>query len=106
MGKYDLEVTNEVLVFIRGFDEITQDKILKTFDKIVLGYFGNHYSKMPGTDLYECRVGTRDFWLRFLTRHEKRHDGTIVIVLHGFKKKTNKIPQKEIDKANNIYNRR
>lgn len=104
MVEYDLKLTEEAEEFITGFDKATQDKILKTLDKVKKGIFGSYYSKMSGTDgLYECRVNTKDHWLRFLTKHYKSDDGTIVIVLHGFKKKENKIPPKEIKKAEKIY---
>lgn len=104
MVKYDLELTEEAVGFITELDSATQKKILKTLDKIKKGVFGNYYSKMSGTDgLYECRVDTKDHWLRFLTKHHKADDGTIIIVLHGFKKKENKIPLKEIKKAERIY---
>lgn len=106
MVKYDLELTEEAVEFITGCDIATQKKILKTLDKVKQGFFGSYYSKMSGTDgLYECRVDTKDHWLRLLTKHYKSDDGTIVIVLHGFKKKENKIPPKEIRKAEKIYER-
>ena len=104
MVKYELELTEEAVEFIEKLDLATQTKILKTLDKVKIGVFGNYYSKMSGTDgIYECRINTKDHWLRLLTKHHKQKDGTVIIVLHGFKKKENKIASKEIKKALEIY---
>jgi phage-related protein len=48
-------------------------------------------------------VKTKDHWFRFITKHY--NDETTIIVLSGFKKKSNKIPQNEIKKAEKIYER-
>lgn len=104
MVKYELELTEEAVEFIEKLDLATQTKILKILDKVKMGVFGNYYSKMSGTDgIYECRINTKDHWLRLLTKHHKQKDGTVIIVLNGFKKKENKIASKEIKKALEIY---
>ncbi len=55
-----------------------------------------HYIKFIRDGIYEFRVnyGTNEFRLFFI------YDGnTIVVLFNGFKKKTQKTPQKEIEKA-------
>lgn len=104
MVKYDVEFTDEARKFLGSLDEKTREKVFKTLEKVKMGLHGNFYSKMPGTDgLYECRVDSKDHWYRLLSKHYKKDDGTIIIVLSGFEKKENKIPSREIKKAEKIY---
>ena len=104
MSKYKIVTTNEVDEFILQCKKATQKKIFFTFDKIKLGIFGQIYSKMPGTKgMYECRIKSKDHWIRFLAKHWKDNDGTLIIVLIGFYKKSNKIPKTEIDRAEEVY---
>jgi len=104
MLNYKIIFTEEVKGFIYCLDSKSVEKILKTFDKVKLGLFRDYYAKMSGTkDFYECKVKTKDHWFRFITKHYKINDETTIIVLSGFKKKSNKIPQNEIKKAEKIY---
>lgn len=54
-----------------------------------------HVKKLTGTDLWELRIlGTDSIRIIYITI-----TGKTLLLLHGFKKKKNKIPQKEIKMA-------
>lgn len=60
-----------------------------------------HYIKFIRDSIYEFRVnyGNNEFRVFFI------YDGnTIVVLFNGFKKKTQKTPQNEIEKAINLKN--
>ena len=70
--------------------------LLETEDKIP-----HHYIKFIRDGIYEYRVnyGNNEFRVFFI------YDGnTIVVLFNGFKKKTQKTPQIEIEKAINLKN--
>lgn len=55
--------------------------------------------KKLGDNLYELRARTDEHWLRGCYFQIK---GTCYYITHGFNKKTNKTPNREIQKAKNI----
>lgn len=84
--------------FIDKLQEKTKAKVYNTFE--LLSEFGNllgmpHAKKVIGTPLWELRIlgesSTRFFYIA--------KTGQTFIILHGFSKKTQKIPQKEIKTA-------
>ena len=85
---------NEIEEFISSLEKSTIAKVLRTFD--LLETFGNRlgmpHSKKVDDGLFELRVrGVQE--VRFLYTFRK---GEIVIVLHGFIKKSQKIPSKQL----------
>jgi phage-related protein len=84
--------------FLEDLDDKTLAKVLAIFkvietqDRIPSQYF----SKLSGYDLWECRIGFAGQIYRFLGFWG---NGALVILTHGFEKKTQKTPQKEIKKA-------
>jgi phage-related protein len=90
---------NHFKEFLKKQSKKVQDKIFKvieaieTFERIP----SNYLKSIKGTKgLYEARIklGT-DIWRVFCFFDE----GRLVILLNGFVKKSQKTPQKEIDKA-------
>lgn len=67
-------------------------KLIETQEVVPAQYF----KKLSGHDLYECRVGLAGQIYRFLGFWDK---GNLVILTHGFEKKTQKTPEQEIKKA-------
>ncbi len=59
------------------------------------------FKKLTGTSLFEIRVMWESNIYRFPCFFEKNN---IVILTHGFQKKTMKTPKKELDKAEKYYN--
>jgi phage-related protein len=79
-------------------DNRTLSKVLAVFklietQPIVPSQF---FKKLSGHELWECRVGLGGRIYRFLGF---RGTGALIILTHGFQKKTQKTPQKEIKKA-------
>jgi len=91
--------SEEIERFINELGKQTIAKVLGTLD--LLEKFGSdlkmpHSKKITG-GLFELRIrGVQG--VRFLYSFQKEK---IIIVLSGFVKKTNKIPQKELSKAKN-----
>lgn len=54
------------------------------------------------SDIYELRTQTNEHWLRGCYFHVKENR---YYITHGFNKKTNKTPKREIERARSIKNR-
>ena len=85
--------------FLKKQNRKVQDKIYKILEAIeTLEYVPERYLKhLKGTNgLYEARIQLgSDIWRVFCFFDR----GKLVILLNGFRKKTQKTPKKEIDKA-------
>ena len=94
-----------ILDFFNTLDQDTIEKIewtlalIRTLDRIPNKYF-KHLSGTNG--LYEIRCDWLGNAIRFFCFFD---EGKIVIIVHGFKKKTQKTPLKEIQQALKIKNR-
>lgn len=86
--------------FITSLPETAQTKIARTFD--YLQEFGPslgapRLKKLIGTDLWELRIlGSDSIRMFYVTQTHKTF-----LILHGFKKKTQKTPRREITRAQN-----
>ncbi|RYU87252.1 type II toxin-antitoxin system RelE/ParE family toxin [Mucilaginibacter terrigena] len=101
--KYFILKLEEATNFLQNVESSTKLKFTKVFRKVQEGHnTAEDFKKLPGTNsLFEFRVKDKGMWFRilaFLTHFEGDMYATIVAT-HGFKKKTNKIPRSEIDKA-------
>jgi len=67
-------------------------KVIETQSMVPAQYF----KKLSGHDLWECRVGIGGMAYRFLGFWNK---GAMIVLTHGFAKKTQKTPEAEIRKA-------
>lgn len=83
----------KVEVFVSKLEKISIAKTLRTID--LLEHFGNHlgmpHSKNIGNNLFELRIRGQQEVRLIYTFHSNK-----AIVLHGFLKKSQKIPRKEI----------
>ncbi len=88
--------------FLRAQTQKVQLKILKVIEAIeILERVPSHFLKhLEGTDgLYEARVKLgSDIWRVFCFFEEDK----LIILLNGFQKKTQKTPQGEIMRAQNL----
>ncbi len=87
----------EIEQFIAALEKPTIAKILRTFDLLeMFGYrLGMPHSKKIEDSLFELRIrGVQE--VRFLYTFQR---GQIVIVLHGFVKKSEKLPVRELKLA-------
>jgi phage-related protein len=84
---------DEIETFIRTLEKTTIAKVLRTID--LLETFGTKldmpHSKAIGGKLFELRIrGRQEVWLIYTFYRSS------AVVLHGFLKKTDKIPQREL----------
>ena len=86
--------------FIRTLDQKTKNKVVYVF-KIIeeIKIIPAEYLKKLNKEIYEIRVQQGNDIYRFLCFF---HNGKLVVVTHGFQKKTQKTPAKEIKKAEGL----
>lgn len=89
--------------FLKSLDEKTRSKILQTFDRASLLLDPEVFKKLADTDIWEFRTYYNKQRYRVLAFWDKGEPiDTLVIATHGFIKKTQKTPKKEINKALSI----
>ncbi len=89
--------------YVLAQNEKVQRKLLLAFDKIEAGYKGDWFEKMKGTDgIYEIRQSDHEKFYRVFAFWDSDKFETLIIATHGFDKKSNKTPRKEIKKAEQI----
>jgi phage-related protein len=82
-------------------DDRTLAKILAVFKLVETQHMvpTQYFKKLSGRDLWECRVGLGGRIYRFMGFWET---GALIVLTHGFQKKTQKTPLQEINKALNL----
>lgn len=91
---------SEVKDFIRALSELPKDKVIRAISPLVEFGLGSHLlntKKLVGTPLWEVRVLGKDSIRIFFAVVVNG----IVLILHGFVKKTQKTPTREIRVAIN-----
>lgn len=87
-----------VETFIQHLEVVTRVKITRTLE--LLKHYGHHltmpHSKKVSSQLYELRIRAKAEIRIFYT-----FKGDIIYLLHAFQKKTQKIPQRELEIAKN-----
>jgi phage-related protein len=81
--------------FINSLEEKAQDKIVRTlelFEEFGIKLGLPHVKKLVGTPLWEIRILGLDSIRIFYVAKEQKH----FLLLHGFKKKTQKTDKREI----------
>lgn len=101
--KFNVILYNEAHEFLASLDEKTRKKIFQTFDRASLLLDPEVFKKLADTDIWEFRTLFNKKKYRVLAFWDKEGlVDTLVIATHGFIKKTQKTPQKEINKAISI----
>lgn len=102
MTKYfDVEFLPEALEFINSQETDIRDKIFYNIAKTQYVKDPELFKKLTGSDIWEFRTLYKGKQYRlFSFWDEKRRK--FVICTHGIIKKTDKTPQKEIEKAESI----
>ena len=105
--KFNVVLYREAQDFLAQLDDKTRKKIYQTFDRASLLLDADTFKKLADTNIWEFRTYFNKRKYRVLAFWDKTQPiETLVIATHGFIKKTQKTPQKEIDKAiaiRNIY---
>ena len=104
--KFKVVLHYEAQEFLESLDEKTRNKIYQTFDRASLLLNPEVFKKLADSDIWEFRTLFNKKRYRVLAFWDKTQPvDTLVIATHGFVKKIQKTPQKEIDKAIAIRNK-
>lgn len=92
-------MSEEVDTFLGTLQQDARSKIIYNVDKAANGYMDKEiFKKLDSTDIWESRTLYKGIQYRLLAFWDTESE-TLVVVTHGFIKKTQKTPRKEISKA-------
>ena len=95
-------MSGEVDAFLGTLQEDARAKIIYNVDKVANGYMDKDlFKKLENTDIWEFRTLFKGIQYRLLAFWDTASE-TLVVATHGFIKKTQKTPRKEINKAEAI----
>lgn len=98
-ARFKVIMSSEVDAFLDTLRQDIKDKIVYNVDKVANGYMDKDlFKKLDGTDIWEFRTLYKGIQYRLLAFWDTDAE-TLVIATHGFVKKTQKTPSKEINKA-------
>lgn len=101
-ARFKVIMSSEADVFLDTLRQDIKDKIVYNVDKVANGYMDKDlFKKLDGTDIWEFRTLYKGIQYRLLAFWDTDAE-TLVIATHGFVKKTQKTPSKEINKAEAI----
>ena len=103
-ARFKVIMSSEADAFLDTLRQDIKDKIVYNVDKVANGYMDKDlFKKLDGTDIWEFRTLYKGIQYRLLAFWDTDAE-TLVIATHGFVKKTQKTPSKEINKAEAIRN--
>ena len=95
--------SKEAHEFLQRIEPKTRNKIITNIRKASYVIDPKLFKKLDGTDIWEFRTHYNGKQYRLLAFWDKdKNIDTLVIATHGFIKKTQKTPPKEIARANEI----
>ena len=101
-ARFKVIMSSEADAFLDTLRQDIKDKIVYNVDKVANGYMDKDlFKKLDGTDNWEFRTLYKGIQYRLLAFWDTDAE-TLVIATHGFVKKTQKTPSKEINKAEAI----
>ena len=101
-ARFKVIMSSEADAFLDTLHQDIKDKIVYNVDKVANGYMDKDlFKKLDGTDIWEFRTLYKGIQYRLLAFWDTDAE-TLVIATHGFVKKTQKTPSKEINKAEAI----
>lgn len=92
---------NDALEFLESLEEKVKEKIVYNISKAMFVVDKDLFKKMGDTDIWEFRTMYRGMAYRLFAFWDTESE-TLVVATHGFVKKSQKTPQKEIEKAEKI----
>ena len=100
--KFEVELLPEAFAFIKKQDLKTRKKIFQNLNRAKHSLDPSLFKKLT-SEIWEFRTRYNGVQYRLLAFWDKKSElETIVFATHGFKKKTDKVAKKEIDKAEKI----
>ena len=95
-------MSGEVDAFLDTLQQDVRTKIIYNVDKVANGYMDKDlFKKLENTDIWEFRTHYKGVQYRLLAFWDTESE-TLVVATHGFIKKTQKTPHKEIKRAETI----
>ncbi|NGM63416.1 type II toxin-antitoxin system RelE/ParE family toxin [Sphingobacterium sp. SGG-5] len=102
MKKFEVIFLTEAREFLLQVDEKSRDKIIFNIDKAKVKNDNELFKKLKG-EIWEFRTLFNKTHYRIFAFWDKENNQeTLVLTTHGIIKKTDKTPEKEIDKAEQI----
>lgn len=104
MSGYKIQVVllDEALIFVRSLPLKVQQKITYNYKKIEHGIVDKElFKKLENSEIWEFRTLFNGNCYRLFSFWDTE-TGTLIVATHGIVKKTQKTPQKEIAKAEDI----
>ena len=103
--KFEILYSEEADAFLSEQSDKVRAKILYNIAKASYSNDPKLFKKLENTDIWEFRTLFDNIQYRLLAFWDKRNgQNTLVIATHGFIKKTQKTPQREIQHAQSIMN--
>ena len=100
--QFEVVFLDEAFEFLRSLDKKHYEKILFNVRKAQINRDPELFKKLKD-DIWEFRTLYQGFQYRLLAFWDKTDSqNTLVISTHGFVKKTSKVPENEIQKANQL----
>lgn len=101
--KFKVILSKEADDFLSKLDSKIKDKVIYNIRKSTYIIDSELFKKLDDTEIWEFRTHYNKIQYRLLAFWDKTSDvDTLVIATHGFIKKTQKTPQKEIIRAEEI----
>ena len=98
-SNFEVVFLEQALAFLEGLDKKAQSKVIYNIDKAKLKTDPKLFKKLED-DIWEFRTVFAGLQYRILAFWDKTDNTeTLVLASHGFIKKVDKVPKKEIEKA-------
>jgi phage-related protein len=105
MVKFDVRLLSPAMEFLEKQNRKVRDKIFNGIDRSKENLDPKFFKKLSG-DIWEFRTEYQGMQYRLLAFWDKQNrTETLVIATHGFIKKVDKVPGKEIERAAQIQKR-
>lgn len=99
--KFEIIYSEEVIRFLNSLENKVKEKIMFNINKSKYIIDNELFKKLKGSDIWEFRTKYNGSIYRIFAFWDTETD-TLVITTHGIIKKTQKTPQKEIQRAEAI----
>ena len=101
-SNFEVVFLEQALAFLERLDKKSRSKVIYNIDKAKLKTDPKLFKKLED-DIWEFRTVYAGLQYRILAFWDKTDNTeTLVLASHGFIKKVDKVPKKEIEKAKNI----
>lgn len=101
-SNFEVVFLEQALAFLESLDKKARSKVIYNIDKAKLKTYPKLFKKLED-DIWEFRTVYAGLQYRILAFWDKTDNTeTLVLASHGFIKKVDKVPKKEIEKAKNI----